>query len=436
MNEMSIAQQISVFVRKPALKSAGIYTFSNFFSKSIGFFLLFIYSNPVYLNVDENGLLSLLASSTSIFIPFLSMGVVHSTSVEFFKLDKKEFKDFFTTGFVMPLIVLFLGIGILYYFKTDLQKTYDFPTSFVFIIPVIAFLTFCSEMLVTLIRSKDEPVMYLKVSMLRLAIEASLSLLLVISFTLRWKGRVSGMMAGAISTFILAFFYFRKNGYLFGKIKKKYLKSDLIYAIPIIIFQGGSFCLFSSDKFFLSSFGNNSQVGVYSYACTFSTILNLGCTAVLSYVLPKIYQQLSSPRVDYKQIRNYFFYYFSFALFMVAAILAVTPFLYKHFINERYYEGLSYLYFIVIGYFFWNITYFFYSFLLYKKQKRKLIGLSFASITISLISNYIFIKNFSAQGAAISVCISFFLVFIITLLTNSREAKLIIIDGIFNRNEI
>lgn len=432
---MNLAQQLTVFVKKPAFKSAGIYTFSNFFAKSIGFFLLFVYSNPVYLNVDENGLLSLLAGAIAIFVPFLSLGIVHSTSVEFFKLDKKDFRDFFTTGLILPVTGLFLGIAILYFFKNELKTLYHFPPSFVFIIPVIAFFTFCYEILVILIRSNDEPVTYLKVSLLRLGIEASLSLLLVISFAMRWKGRVAGMLAATFAVFIMSIFYFKKKGYLFGKIKKKYLKAELIYAVPIIIFQGGSFCLFSSDKFFLSSFSNNTEVGIYGYACVFSTILSLGCTAVLSYILPKIYQQLSSPRVNYKQIRTYFLYYFSFALFVLAGILLFTPVLYKHFINQKYYPGLSYLYLIVIGYFFWNITYFFYSFLLYKKQKRKLAILSIVSITISLVSNYFFIKNFSARGAALSVCISFFLVLIITLLSNRREAKLIIVDGIFKRNE-
>ncbi len=431
---MNLAEQLTVFIKKPAIKSAGIYTFSNFFAKSIGFFLLFVYSNPDYLTVDENGLLSLLASSTSIFIPFLSMGIVHSTSVEFFKLEKREFKDFFTSGFVMPTTVLFLGMGILWYFKTDLEKLYHFPPAFVFIIPVIAFFTFCYEIFVTLIRSNDEPVMYLKVSLLRLAIEASISLLLVVSFALRWKGRVTGMLAATISSFVLAYFYFRKKGYLFGKIKKKYLKQELIYAVPIIIFQGGSFCLFSSDKFFLSYFADNKAVGIYGYACTFSTILSLGCTAVLSYILPKIYQLLSQKTIDYKQIRTYFLYYCTFAFSILLGILALTPVLYKHFINQMYYPGLTYLYLIVMGYFFFNITYFFYSFLLYKKQKRKIIWLSLVSISISLVSNYFFIKKWQEEGAAFSVFISFFLVLVVTLFANAREAKLILIDGLFKKN--
>ncbi|MGN6339539.1 MAG: lipopolysaccharide biosynthesis protein [Ginsengibacter sp.] len=428
---MNITQQLNIFIKKPAVKSAGIYTFSNFFSKSVGFFLLFIYSNPRYLNVDENGLLSLLTGAIAIFVPFLSLGIVHSTSVEFFKLKKNEFKDLFTTGFVFPFIALILGMAGLYFFKTDLNNSYQFPASFAFIIPIIAFFTFCNELLVTLIRSNDEPITYLKMSLLRLVIEASLSILLVVNFAMRWQGRVIAMILACTVLFVAAFFYFKEKGYLFGRIKFKYLKDELKYGVPIIIFQGSSFCLFSSDKFFLSYFDGNAHVGIYAYVCTFCAVLSVGCTAVLNYILPKIYEHLSQPKINYGQIRTYFVYYFYFAFSSLLCIIAFTPLLYKYFINEKYYPGLSYLYLVAIGYFFWNINYFFYSFLLYKKNKKKIFLLSLFSIAISIGSNYVFIKNWHSQGAAFSVLISFFLVLLVTLFSNKREAKLILLNAIF-----
>jgi O-antigen/teichoic acid export membrane protein len=174
-------------------------------------------------------------------------------------------------------------------------------------------------------------------------------------------------------------------------------------------------------------------VGIYGYACAFSAILSLGCTAVLSYILPKIYQLLSAPKIDYKQIRIYFLYYVSFAFIVLVGIVSFTPFLYKHFINQKYFSGLNYLYLIVIGYFFFNVTYFFYAFMLYKKQKAKLIILSLISILISLTCNYFFIKSLDAAGAAISVCVSFLAVLIITLLFNRQEAKFIIFDGLLKK---
>ena len=129
-------QKAISIIKSPASRTAGIYTFSNFFIKATSFLLLFVYSNPKYLTVHENGLLSLLTSSVYILMPFLSLGIVHSTNVDFFKLKEEEFKDFFTTGFVIPVCTMLLAIFGLFVFRNNLKSAYDFPVSFFLIIPL------------------------------------------------------------------------------------------------------------------------------------------------------------------------------------------------------------------------------------------------------------------------------------------------------------
>jgi O-antigen/teichoic acid export membrane protein len=412
-----------LFLRSATLRSAGIYTISSFLAKSVGFFLLFIYSNPTYIGVDENGLLNLLTSSIFIFMPFLSLGIIHSTSVDFFKLNKDEFKDSFTSGLIIPAVAMVFGVLVLFLFRNQLKSAYNFPESFVFIIPFITLLFFFTEQLLSLIRNNDEPIKYFKADFIRLLIEASLSILLVVSFGWRWKGRVAGIVIANVVLCALAFSYFKKKGYLFGKIRKKYLKAELLYGFPIIIMQCSIFCLSSSDKFFLSYFSDNTAVGIYSYACVFAAIITIICSAILNYVTPKIYKCLSEEIVEFKQILKYLVFYAGSGLLALVAILLVTPFLYKYFINARYLPGLDYLYLILSGYFFWNLTKFFYSFLLFKKQKRKILFLSLISIGISLGSNFFFIKGYGIKGAAISVCTSYLIVLIITLIASHKEVR-------------
>jgi len=420
---MNLYKRMNLFFRSSTFRSAGIYTISSFLAKSVGFFLLFIYSNPLYISVDENGLLNLLTSSIFIFMPFLSLGIIHSTSVDFFKLNKNEFKDSFTSGLLIPLVTMGVGGLILFLFRNQLKSAYGFPLSFVLVIPFLTLLFFITEQLLSLIRNNDEPIKYFKADFLRLIIEASLSIIFVVNFGWRWKGRVAGIIIANLVLCVLAFSYFKKKGYLFGKIRKKYLKAELLYGFPIIVMQCSIFFLSSSDKFFLSYFTNNTAVGIYSYACVFAAIITIICSAILNYVTPKIYMCLSEETVDFKQILKYFIFYAASSLAALVGILVFTPLLYKYFINAKYYPGLDYLYLILFGYFFWNLTTFFYSFLLFKKEKRKILILSLISICISLSSNFYFIKLLSIKGAAISVCVSYFIIFIIMLIASYKEVR-------------
>lgn len=421
-------QKVYALINSPAYKKAGIYTFSNFFIKGTSFLLLFIYSNPKYLSVSENGLLSLLTSSVFILMPFLSLGIVQSTSVDFFKLQSNEFKDFFTTGFIMPCCIMFLAFGGLFFFSTDLKNAYDFPLSFVLIIPVLTFLNFCNEQFLTVVRNNDEPVTFLKAALLRLFIEISISLTLVVVFFTGWQGRVAGIITANTVLILVAFFYLKKKNYLFGEIKKIYIRQELLYSLPIIVLQCSTFCLFYSDKFFLSYFSDNQEVGVYSYACVFAAVVTLGSSALLYYVMPKIYSLLSAVEIRYDQIRKHFIFYVANCFVILVCVVALTPFLYKYFINSSYHLGLKYFYLIATGYFFWSVTYFFYTFMFYKKHKKKILLLSFISIFISLTDNYFFIKNGHAYGAALSVCVSYFLVFIVTVFANLKNIRAIFFE--------
>lgn len=421
-------QKLYTIIKSPASKKAGIYTFSNFFIKGTSFLLLFIYSNPKYLSVHENGLLSLLTSSVFILMPFLSLGIVQSTSVDFFKLKSDEFKNFFTTGFVMPLCMMLLAFGGLFLFSKDLKIAYNFPLSFVFIIPVLTFLNFCNEQFTTIIRNRDEPLTFLKVVLLRLFIDISISLTLVVIFFRGWQGRATGILAANTILLFFAFAYLKKKNYLFGKIKKQYVKQELAYSLPIIILQCSTFCLFYSDKFFLSYFTNNTEVGIYSYACTFAAVVNLGSAALLNYVMPKIYSFLSEPKINYQQIRKHFLFYVGICFILLLCVVAFTPLLYKYFIHSNYHPGLKYFYLIATGYFFWAVTYFFFSFVFYRKHKKKILLLSLVSIFISLMNNYFLIKSNHATGAAFSVFISYFLVLVVTVFANLKNIRAMFVE--------
>ncbi|HNA17150.1 MAG TPA: polysaccharide biosynthesis C-terminal domain-containing protein, partial [Ferruginibacter sp.] len=193
--------------------------------------------------------------------------------------------------------------------------------------------------------------------------------------------------------------------------------------VPIVTMQFSVFCMNYSDGFFLSRFthDNNAEVGVYSIACVFGSIIITLCSALLQYMLPRIYKMLSEPAIDYKGIRKLFWVYIGIMSGGLVLLLVFVPLAYRFMIHEAYLPGLNYYYLICIGYFFWTIAYLFFSFLLYYRHKRKIIGLSAAFACISLTSNYFFVKNMGSQGAAISVFCSYFVVLMITLIFTRKQ---------------
>ncbi len=422
---MSIFKKIISFTKTDSFAAAGIYTFTNFFAKGVAFLLLFIYSNPAYITVEENGLLSLLSSSILFVTPFVYLGILQSTSTDFFKLDKTEFKNYFSTSFILPVIATCISIILFLFFFKTLSKNYNFQQSFIWLIPCIVFLLFCNEQYASLVRNNNKPKLYLKIGLLRIFAELGISVSLVVFFAWHWKGRVAGIAISQLIIALFAFLYFKNKGYLFGKIERKYIKEDLVFAVPVIVMQISLFCMSASDKFFLSRHTDNYSVGVYSYACIFASIISTFCSALLQYLMPKLYKYLAEKKVNYHAVKKHFYFYFFISFLALVGVVILTPFLYHHFIHKSYYPGLDYLYLLAVGYFVWSMTYFFYSFMLFHKQKKKILFLSLISIGLSLGSNLFFIPRYGASGAAVAVCLSYLLLFIITLFFSRKYVKLI-----------
>jgi O-antigen/teichoic acid export membrane protein len=140
-------------------------------------------------------------------------------------------------------------------------------------------------------------------------------------------------------------------------------------------------------------------------------------------MVPKINKALSAELVNHAVIRKHFAVYAAIMLITFIALLFCEPLVYRLCINNRYWPGIRYYYFLSAGYFFWGITIFLYTFLMYNKQKKKLFGLAFASIIISLCSNYFFIRSMSSLGASISVCCSFFIVLLLAIVFTRDQWK-------------
>ncbi len=412
---MATISNIFKYSKSSQLKSIAIYTFSNFFNKGISFLLLFYFAHV--LTESDFGILNLFSNSILFLMPFISMGILQSANTEFFKLGKREFKNFFSSTLLMPVALTLLSILLLLAFKSQLQQRYPFPSVFILLIPVITLFTFLNEHLINMVRNSNDPFKYLFINIGRLLAEITLAVFFISALQYGWIGRVMGIFLSFMFVAAYSFIYFKEQQFLYGKIKRKYIYDELLYSVPIIVMQLSVFCMGSSAGYFIEHFTHDyAAVGVFSIAATFGSVIIVLCTALLQYVYPKIYSLLSAKQVDYNAICKYFLFYAGAMLLGTIAVIIATPLAYSMVLKSSYHAGLSYYFFICIGYFFWSISYFFYAFMLYYKQKRKILFASLLFILVSVVSHYFFIKQMGAYGAAVSMSIVYFIVLVITVL--------------------
>jgi O-antigen/teichoic acid export membrane protein len=411
---------IPAFIKKfsgsrKGIKTLGIYTFSNFLSKAISFASLPLFT--YILEKKDFGTISLFSATVSFAMPFISLGILYSTSTDYFRLEKKEFASFISSTFYLPVITaLLMGLLFLLFYPL-LYKVTGFAPLFIWLIPVVVYANFLIEQNLILVRSKEQPVLFLCINIAKIIIELGLALFLIVALHFGWLGRISGIAVSFVLTGVFAVFYLRHYGYLSGKIRSAVIRKEIIYSVPAIVMQVSIFCISMSDRYFINYYYGEERTGVYSVASTFASVLLIFCTALLQFFSPRLYGELSrnASAAVYKRL---FLKYAGILILGFAGLAVITPVAYYYLINKGFNEGLSYFYLLLAGNLAWCLAYFMYSFLLYHKAKRKILLLSAGIILISLTVNMLLTKNYAETGAAlgslVNSCCSLLLVYIIT----------------------
>ena len=400
---MFIVNKVKLAVNNPVYRSVGAYVFTNFFSKGVSFILIPLFTNPQYLTPTDNGLLSLFSSHMILLAPMISLGMIQSSTADFYKKTRDDFSVSLITNFFIAAIMTLFASALLLIFKDVLVQKFNFPLSFIYILPVLAFLIFSSEQLFALIRNRNEIKRFTVIGISKSIIEYALSVILVVFFLDGWTGRIWGIAISLIVVNLYSIWYYAKNKYIIFSFRKHQVWDELKFGVPVFVFQLCVFMLGATNKLFLAIFDvDKYELGIYAIACVLGAMVGTMAQSILLYVQPQLYKSISSGEATIQSIKHDFFRYFKLLSSLSLVCIAVVVFAYCFLINKIYLSGLYYFFIVALSSFIWALNYFLFLFLLYYKKKRMILNVALISITCSVIVNIVLVKNYLILGDALS----------------------------------
>ena len=404
---MSITTKVKNAVNIPVYKSVGKYIFTNFFSKGVSFILIPLFTNPKYLTPSDNGVLSVFTSNMILIAPFISLGMIQSSTADYFKKSKDDFSTSLTTDFFIAAIMTILATLGLYLFREALWKEFGLPGSFIFIIPVLSFLIFCSEQLFALVRNRNEVNRYAIMGISKSLIEYTLSVILIVFFFTGSAGRIWGIAISLITVNLFGVWYYAKHGYFKFSFHKHQIWEELKFGVPIFVFQLCVFMLGATNKLFLAIFNvDKNELGIYAIACILGAMVGTVAQSILLYVQPQLYKSISSGQATFQSVKRIFFNYVLMLTMLSLIFTAVAVFAYYFLISKIYLPGLKYFFVMAVASFIWALNYFVFLFLLYHKEKRRILKLALLSIICSIVINTVLVKYFMILGDALASLIN------------------------------
>ena len=180
-----------------------------------------------------------------------------------------------------------------------------------------------------------------------------------------------------------------------------------------------------SDRLFISYYLGNDTLGMYAVGAQVAMIAMIIQQSFNQAWVPYLFKNLKIGLIENK-IKIIKISYFAILFFAILPFLIdfITPLLYKIFIDEKFINSIQYVFWIALGYSLLGMYKVVTNYIFYEKRVKLLSMMTFFSLFINLVLNYVLIHKYGAIGVAYGTAITVAIFFIIAFIIANRVHKM------------
>lgn len=389
------------------VKNSTLYTFCSFFQKGSGFFLLPVYT--AYLSPSDYGTLSLITSITG-FLSILLLVSLHGAAARYhFKYQTAKGRSV-VWGTILLMVLfnsLFWGLIILCFHRSLINPLTN-GISFYPILLIAVLGTMLSplyQFYQQWLQCMQDGVKYTINLFSNFVLQTILNLILLIIFH-------QGVFGMILSSFIVSIIFFLYSMISFLphvslRIDREIAKSAMSYSIPLVPHSVSGYLSVMLDRVLLNKMVGMQQVGLYSIANQFGSILNIVTSSINQAFTPWLYEKMEQSHNGDSFRSIYKFAEMSNVLccFIAYLITMFSPELIRLMASDAFYSSWQPVIFVSFGYVL-NGLYFFFSKSLFFSHTKYVMIISISTAILNLIFNLILIPPLGYLGAGLAFTLS------------------------------
>lgn len=414
-------------------KDSVVYGIGGILAKSIGFFLL-----PVYTRIftpADYGTITMIGVMASLVGSLLVMGMDSAQSFYFFEQKEKgqEAQAKVVTAILQWRISWGAGMVVLATLVSPLLNKCFFKGQLRWEYFGVAFIgTFFAQIMgqsAEVFRLLYRPWKYISVTMGQVLCSAGIALTLIIIFGFGILGFFIGALTGSVLAALFGWWQIRD--YLdFSGWHRNWWPRLIKFGAPLVPAALAMYVLNVSDRWFVGYYNGQDALGLYAVGAKFAMLIAMAVTTFRQAWLPVAMDGMHSEEGP-QFYRTMARLYMGLGSASVVLITALSPYLVKWFTAPAYFDSYR-----IVGILAWHSI--FYGFFLigaagiWKAEKTVwvpfLMG-SAAAINIGL--NALLVPDYGVMGAALATSLSFGVWNILTLIISERLWKVGYDTGLF-----
>mgnify|MGYP005841898201 CR=1 FL=1 len=257
------------------VKDSAIYAVGTVASRLVGFIMIPVYTRV--LTPSDYGIIETIVRLVDIISLFLALGLAEALLRHYYLAkDEEDCRRLVGTVFTLNMGVMLIGSLLTLPaspYLTRLAFGHEKYTLYVTVSLVGMLVANLIELPLTLWRAEGKAWRFTVVSLCKLVTHLTTNIILVV--WLRWGvwGVVlSGLINAILWSTVLGVAVLRRYGLLFDR---AWLKPVLQYGLPLVPAAISQFILHFSDRFFLTRYATEAELGLYSLAYRFGMLVSV-----------------------------------------------------------------------------------------------------------------------------------------------------------------
>ena len=395
-------------------KNVIIYGAVNAIKSFIPFIMLPILTS--YLSPKEYGILSLIEVTILMLLPFVLLNIHGAVKVEYFKLSRTDLSEYISTALILSFLSFSSLTILVMVFQLELSMLLGIPVNVLVWLPVLVGSRVVATLILTVFQVLDKATLFFLFTIIQAAVDFTLSIVLITQFYLGYIGRLEGIYLSFIMASVVGI-YLLKRMRLLGKINiNKYMSQIFHFGVPLIPHALGAVFINMSDRYFISYFIDEIQVGIYTVAYQVAAVMLLVGMSVNQAWSPFMFKLLSTKdNKVYERIISYLGYLVLFFVVSLIAIYIFSDLIFLVFVDEQYLSAKKYFPYLLLGFFFQSLYFICVNFLFYEKKTYLVAKFTVFSALVNVVLNYIFIQEYGVMGVAYSTLITWVVYFLLVI---------------------
>lgn len=411
------------------IKNSFLYTCASVLQGMISFFLLPIYTR--YLSPADYAVLALVTAFTGIVSSVITLQInsgIPRFVIKFLN-DENRAKNYFTIISLFLLLLLVLSCSLINLFGDGIVKLLFSKNTDIRFVPFFQIATWillpnlmissCLSLLQTLEKGK----LYLFAICVQVITNVLIGLLLVIKFNTGVIGILWAQLFSAVAGLLAVVWLIR------GWIKFKIpvfplgdIKDSLRYSMPIIPHMLSIYIYMFSDRLILKRFVPMADIGIYSIADTFASVLLLIVNAVNTAYSPRFLKlaQESTPKAK-GETKSFIEIWWVGIMVIFMGYLLFSGQIVKLMTRPSFYPCIPLIPILATAYVFRGL-YCFSANSIFFTEKTKLIPvITVTAALLNIILNLIFIPKFGIYAAAWNTVFSYCVTFVLAYYFSAKQ---------------